>query len=508
MPARITLNQGALLLAAVIVLLAVNFFGWPVNRDITTYATIARELMLGGSLYDEIFDTKPPAIFVTYMLAQWMFDAGPMQFFVLQLAPSLVVLFALLRCGPQAGFGVPAGLWAGLFWVALSGDVHLQMQSPNTELYINACVALALLQFLRLDGRRRWPTVLSIGVLCAVACLFKTVAIAMAVTIGLAHVLCPPSGGNRKQAMQEVSLMAAGGAAVLGSVFAYFALTGRFAVFKEAMIDAGAAYAGDIGRNIVDGITLSPFTAGQPVLGWAAATLPWLALAGIAGMDRENRRSWVLLGAYAFSALIAVGMPGQFYAHYFQLLVPPLCLGIGWLIDLLLRRVPVPRLAVHGGFGLALAVLATFESRAYLSSPEEIFRDTYAELYVETRALGQRLGGALRDDESVYQWGEETGIYWYSGKRAPASILTYPLLAGPQAPRLQLQSLAALRADPPDLVVAAKYVLESSRGHTVFEWILENYRPLMPDVPGERKFFVFYVPADAEVEFIGRVLGQ
>jgi hypothetical protein len=400
-----------------------------------------------------------------------------------------------------------AGLWAGLFWVALSGDVHLQMQSPNTELYINACVALALLQFLRLDGRPRWPTVLSIGVLFAVACLFKTVAIAMAVMLGLAHVLCPPSDGNRKQAMQEVSLMAGGGAAVLGSVFAYFALTGRFAVFKEAMIDAGTAYAGDIGRNIFDGITLAPFTAGQPMLGGAAATLPWLALAAIAAADREHRRSWILLGAYAFSALIAVGMPGQFYAHYFQLLVPPLCLGIGWLIDLLLRRLPVPGLVVHGGFGVVLAALATFESRAYLSSSEEIFRGTYAELYIETRALGQRLGGALRDDESVYQWGEETGIYWYSGKQAPASILTYPLFAGPQALRLQQQTLTALRADPPDLVVVASYVLESSRDHPVFGWIRENYRPLMPAIPAERKFFVFYVPADAEGEFIERLLG-
>ena len=50
--------------------LATAFIGWPLNRDITTYATIAQELLQGKQLYVDVWDIKPPAIFVTYMLAQ------------------------------------------------------------------------------------------------------------------------------------------------------------------------------------------------------------------------------------------------------------------------------------------------------------------------------------------------------------------------------------------------------------------------------------------------------
>jgi hypothetical protein len=195
---RLNTNHVGLLLAALTCLLALNFYGWPLNRDITTYATIAREIGHGKSLYLDFFDIKPPAIFVTYMLVQSFIDDKPLQIFVLQIVPLLTVLIALLKCGPRAGFGMAAGVWAGLVWVALSGDVDLQMPWPNTELFINALVMLAMLLFLTLDGRRSTGTALTIGLLFALACLFKTVAIAMAILMGLAHLLFPPVGSNRK----------------------------------------------------------------------------------------------------------------------------------------------------------------------------------------------------------------------------------------------------------------------------------------------------------------------
>jgi hypothetical protein len=504
---RLNTNHVGLLLAALTCLLALNFYGWPLNRDITTYATIAREIGHGKSLYLDFFDIKPPAIFVTYMLVQSFIDDKPLQIFVLQIVPLLTVLIALLKCGPRAGFGMAAGVWAGLVWVALSGDVDLQMPWPNTELFINALVMLAMLLFLTLDGRRSTGTALTIGLLFALACLFKTVAIAMAILMGLAHLLFPPAGSNRKTTLRETLLMAASGASVIGLVVAYFAVTDRFHIFKEAMVDFGGVYAGNIAQNVVDGLTLAPFTGSSLLLRVAVTTLPWLVLLSIALYDRQHRRSWLLLGAYAFSALIAVGIPGRFYAHYFQLLVPPLCLGIGWFADFLARRSPIPKKAILGLFGIPLLVLAVAESKPYMSSPETMLRGRYAELYLETQALGRRLESALYEDEVLYQWGEESGLYWFSGKRPSASVLRFPLLVGPQAPRLTRQTEESLQARPPDLIVVVNYSGIASKKHPVYRWILSEYRGLSPTHPGERKFFTFYVPAVSDEEFVGRVLG-
>jgi hypothetical protein len=495
-----------LLLGALTVLLALNFYDWPLNRDVTTYATIAREIGLGKSLYLDFFDIKPPAIFFTYMLVQFFIESKPLQIFVLQIVPLLTVLVALLKCGIRAGFGMGAALWAGLVWIALSGDLRLQMQWPNTELFINALVMLAMLLFLTLDARQRSGVALAIGLLFALACLFKTVVIAMAVLMGLVHLLFPPAGSNRGITFRETLLMAASGGGTIGLVVAYFTVTGRFQVFKEAMVDFSTMYAGDIPRNIADGLTLSPFTGDNLLLRVAVATLPWMVLLSIALIDRDRRRSWLLLGAYGFSALVAVSLPGRFYAHYFQLLVPPLCLGIGWFAGLLARKSAIPKKALALLFGLPLLVLAVGESKTYFLPAETLLRGKYAEIYLETQALGRRLGNALHENEVLYQWGEESGLYWFSGKRPPASVVTFPLFMGPQAPRLIRQTKTSLQSRPPDLIVVANYSANSSIEHPVYRWILSEYRAVSPALPGEQKFFTFYVPFDANAEFVERVL--
>jgi hypothetical protein len=496
------------LLCIVVGLLGLNFYDWPPNRDITTYGTMAQELINGKALYVDVWDIKPPAIFITYMIAQWLVSSKPLQILLLDLLPTVVVLVALIKSGREAGFGNAAGVWSGLFWVVLSGDLRLQMHEPNTEVFINACVMLAFLQFLRL--KRGSPTLAPamIGVLFAVACLFKTVAIAMAIVIGLTYLVLPPPGCRRSTATGQVAVMATSGAICIAAVLGYFAVTERFQVFWEAMVGAGVNYAGDIWQNVLDGLTLSPIVGDRTLLRVAVAIVPWLSVALLAWFDRERRRSWVLLGAYAFSALVAVGLPGNFYAHYFQLLVPPLCLGLGWLTALFAGQSrSILTTATPALLGLCLAVLFAYEARTYRMPAEMLLRGTYQELYLETQKLGRRLNDVLQDDEILYQWGEESGLYWYSGKRPRASVLRFPLFSGPQAERLTDQTQQSLMAQPPDLIVAVNRILDNSEGHPVFEWIRSHYVPLQPEEPGERKFFTFFVPADASPELVWRVVG-
>jgi hypothetical protein len=135
-------------------------------------------------------------------------------------------------------------------------------------------------------------------------------------------------------------------------------------------------------------------------------------------------------------------------------------------------------------------------------------RGTYQELYLETQKLGRRLGDVLHEDESLYQWGEESGLYWYSGKRPPASVLRWPLVSGPQAERLTRQALDALVARPPDLIVVVNRLLERGESHPVYEWIRSGYVPLQPRDARERQFFTFFVAPDGPPELVERVLAS
>jgi hypothetical protein len=496
------------LLSGILTLFSLKFYDWPVNRDITTYAVMARELVEGQLLYVDVWDIKPPAIFVAYMIAQWLVSSKPLQILLLDLLPSIIVLVSLIKASEEAGFGRAAGAWAGLFWIALSGHLWLQMHEPNTEIFINACLMLAFWQLLALRRRPSAWTALSIGVLFGIATLFKTVAIVIAIMIGLAYLALSPKQ-HKLASTSQLAIMALGGGGILAATFGYFAVTGRLWIFWEVLVDAGATYAGDIWRNILEGFTLSPFVGSLGSFGLIIGLVPWLGLALVAWLDREHRAAWLLLGAYSLAAFVAVSLPGNFYAHYFQLLVPPFCLGMGWLAVFFGKQSYAnASVATTIIFGICLLGIIARQLPVYLMSAEAVLRGTYQEVYLETQRLGQRLAHALRSEEQLYQWGEESGLYWYSGKRPPpsASVLRWPLFRGPQARRLEDQTLEALLREPPDLIVAANRILDRSKGQKVFEWIQSRYKPRQPDDAREQAFFTFFVPATASPEQMQRML--
>ena len=340
------------------------------------------------------------------------------------------------------------------------------------------------------------------------AFLYKTVAIAVAVGLGTAFLLVRQQGTTLFWRLRQLSVIAAAGAVMLPATVAYFAATGRLDVFSEVMIGSGISYAGDVWENVIDGMTFVPIVGENPILNLLLAVGPWTMVAAIAMLDRERFRSWVLLGAYAVASLVALALPGSFYAHYFQLILPPLCLGLGWLTGLAgSSKSTMIRKAAPIALGLSLLGLVLYEFRTYVSEPDETLVGTQQEIYLQTESLGRRLGKALTPDEVLFQWGEESGLYWYSGKRPTAAILAFDLFDGPQAGRLTARTLRSLQAAPPDVIVVVNDAFDDIYDHPVFEWIESNYAAVRPAIPGERKFFTFYLPANATAGFTSRVLG-
>jgi hypothetical protein len=122
------------------------------------------------------------------------------------------------------------------------------MHDPNTEIFINACVTLVFLRFLRLRGESTMLVPTVIGALSAIAALFKTVAIAIAVVMGLMYLVLPPPGCQRSRAATQVAVMAVTGAICLAATLGYFAATGRFQAFWEVLVVAGQTTPRTLGR--------------------------------------------------------------------------------------------------------------------------------------------------------------------------------------------------------------------------------------------------------------------
>src|SRR5437868_15285699 len=110
----------------------------PLERDLTTYAVIAHEMLAGKALYRELWDHKAPAIHVTYAAAELIAGYGRNSIFLMNITAALATLAACYLAGSAAGGGKLGGLTAAAIWCVTSGDLILEANQPNTEVFLNA----------------------------------------------------------------------------------------------------------------------------------------------------------------------------------------------------------------------------------------------------------------------------------------------------------------------------------------------------------------------------------
>lgn len=459
----------------------------PVERDITTYAVIGHEMLRGRQLYTDLWDHKPPAIHLTFALAEAVAGMGPLSLFLLNVLAALATLAGLYQAGKALGGGA-GGLWAVFLWAVVSGDLPLQANQPNDEVFLNAFQTWAFALWLTARPQRaglgRW---LLIGALSALASLYKPLAVILTFLLALATLSLNWASSGRIRVFRQMALVFGCVLAAWGGLFGWFAFQGRWDDFKQAVLTYNYYYSGfhetsfgDLLRNI--GGSALPFS-----------TLAWLFLlfalgclgAWGAGRKKEGRGPWLYWAVFAVAAELEVISPGRFFAHYNQLLMPPLILGGAagavWLGGLLKKRA--------GSWswlpGAALTAFLVFhEAPFYRLSPEEWTRQEYiyGSVFIQSYQLGREINGLLEPGETFYEWGNESGLYFASRRSPPSGVFySYPLLGNPLAPELCRRVVKDLEREKPELAVLnlSYYVSEDSmRRHPVLQWIRSHYRPL------------------------------
>ncbi|MEI8341839.1 MAG: hypothetical protein WCH43_09940, partial [Verrucomicrobiota bacterium] len=161
----------------------------PTDRDTGGYAVIAHEVLNGERIYDGVLlDQKPPAIHFTYGVAEWLAGYGRLQVYLLSVAAAIATLIGFYFSGKVIGGSRSAGLWAAVFWVAVSGDLVLEANQPNSEVFINAWTVFGLIfLFGNLRGMIPWRQALLAGICFAMASLYKHVVVVIPMFVGLAY---------------------------------------------------------------------------------------------------------------------------------------------------------------------------------------------------------------------------------------------------------------------------------------------------------------------------------
>ncbi len=458
-----------LLLAGLICLSRLRTYSEPVEWDIGTYAVIAHELNRGEKLYLDVWDMKPPAIFATYQVAEWLAGYGFGQIYLLGTFAAIVTMLGIYVAGSV--FGSSAGLFAAACFAIMQSDMGLEANRPNTEAFINACTAWAFAMLLQVPAdRAAIGRAIVIGALIAVGSLYKHVAVAIFVPVLIVDAVF-----RARVAMMRIAVLMLSFAVAWLLVATYFAATGRANIFWTTAFVFPIHYAQNAAGDL-------PGVLARSVSKHLLTFLPCLALTiiGIGLAIRERRsaiRDWCLLLSLIAGTLLAIALPRQYFAHYFHLLLVPLTIGAGWGFVSLLEAVP-RRWLGYGAGGVVIASLIYQQMPAYLLPASQWAVRQHGEIFAEwLQPVAVELDSMLGPDETFYQWADEPWLYFATGRRPPgAALWRMHTVDGPVADWLTQRTLEELKRTRPKIIV----VWDGSAGpesHPIARWIADNYTP-------------------------------
>jgi len=464
-----------------ITVMRLHTYNEPRQRDISSHAVIAHGLLTGRSLYSDLWDSKPPAVFLTYAAGEILFGYGPRAIYFLGVAAAIITLLGVYRAGSACG-GTAGGLWASAFWTAICSDIWLHANDPNIEVFINACLAWAFALILRAKPKKlkpvRW---LTIGALFALATLYKTVAIVFPVFLcGIYLLINMRDSQMRKIAFLQVCMAATVGVVAWTATIMYFTATDRLPIFYKTFVTYGRWYTQSKGTGILNNITAKLNYIRFSTVMKSTSVLIIFAIAGTTlGLLRGRRRYWALLLAFALATHFAVALPGRFYKHYYQLWLVPLVIGSGWTITIFTLKNKLSSVLLRniaGAIGLIIILCSVLPQ--YELSADEWSIQKWGRQYIVSREVARELDKMLKPAETFYLWGMQHGLYFWSKRSPPAGAFWSIHLVedSPLAQKLTARTLKDLEREKPEIFIERRLDSRLRVPNRVRSWALEQRR--------------------------------
>jgi hypothetical protein len=478
----------------VIALSCVQVLLFSFGRDQSIYAVVGDAILSGKMPYRDVWDFKPPGIFLLYALSQAVFGKTMMAPRLLEVAGLLSMVIALMTLSEKV-FGLRR---IGLVGGALAALLHAQLEFWHTgqpETFGGYFTVWALVLAVGDHGRkRRWLVEAGIGVLFGCAFLLKPPlgggALVIAAYLARARMI---ETGSRWRALMPVGVI--GGASLLpiSAVALWFRARGAW--------DAMAW-------------TLFEFTPGYTKLGWTGGSAPELFYWGVEDLffrfsallgagfvaalvmrplhSREREGLFLMLGVISVH-IAGIAMQGKFFQYHFAASIPLVAFlaGLGmyklwrrslaggssgmlafvaFVVVVASMRTPVRDLGSFWGRSIARISFAfgqaPYESRELLDKALYYVADYNLDA---NRQVATELRHTTPENAPMFVWGFEPGIYWLS-QRPHASRFIYDVAQRvPWArERARRELMDELARNPPAAIV----VQHGDR----FQWVTGDER--------------------------------
>ncbi len=425
-----------LLLAVLAVLVFLSqwpYLAIPLGDNEGFYSFYALQMGRGLQLYRDLWDHKPPGLFLQYGLLSRVMPLDEVHLRLYACLVHFINALLITRLGRKLGFS-RLGYWGAAFiYVLFLFPALLQPWSAEADLLGLPFLLLSLV----LAFSPGWVAPFLSGGFFAMAFLTKQ----SAGMVLPAFMAIPALRDGRKAGAWAI------GAAVSLSVLLFpFILDGRFPGFWDAFAHFNRYY---VSRSWSFFLSSQPFRDfelqwlrpflllyGLPVGGWVyflfiKPEVPEPSSKWPKGMETPEvqqgtpeRTAKFFLGLWFGGALASCFLSAYFFSYYFIVLLPPLSLALGFVLGEGLGKKIVPAGLLCGWvLGVALASGLNLGGVG-----EKLFSlCQYATDRLETdRNMGLMLRRAAQPGDKLFCWACEPSLYAYSG--LPMAVTRTPVI--------------------------------------------------------------------------------
>lgn len=475
-PSPIGLFGGAGLVAAIVILVVfrLHAFDLPLETDECNYAVIAARLLAGDRLYVDAWDHQPFGVFTLFAAVIAVFGDPPHVFRWMALlfsVASLLLIFAILR--GAAGRG--AAIFGALLFAVASSDPGTGGEGCNREIYMNTLILAAWYFILPRvphlnSGLRPFSVVLS-GLCLALASTLKTIVavhwVLLAFWVAWNACRCTDAHRRIRAVATQLSLFALAPVLVWLAAFAYFAGTNRLTEFVDAVFLFNVGYSESGEPFWMRFIRFfapirHPFIFDSALPLWIAAGISSIWMIYECGVRRGSKvPAFVLL---FLANYVAICLPGRFWPHYYYLLLPASVMAVSmavqrcttWLRHDLYLGASGAKFARVFVYALVPIALAVTQVRDYLlQSPFGITVKRYNSRDFWGRAQGQNVASVTNPDDTIFVFGNDASIYFYSHRRCASRYTMITGLGGgmKDAEKRRHVLMTELTVRPPRLIL-------------------------------------------------------
>lgn len=455
------------LLLVTAILFRINFINLPYERDEGEYAYIAYFVKQGVVPYRDVFDQKPPLIFLVYYFSEILNPGGTWGPRILSLISTYTVAILLYFTGKKL-FDSRTGSVSMWLFIAMLTIPEMTPFAANTEIFMLPFVMGCFFIFINFkNSDKKLPWYL-FGIFSSIAVMLKPICIPLLLFIFVTWIFdCATKNYGFKSLLINIFLTMLGVITVITPIFIYLFENNALKPFLDTVITYNLSYFQEFHNN---GLGRFFYTTSSLFV-----TFPLVFLTIFIFILNKCYNLWHFAGILFFLFLPIYNSP---FLHYYVIIIPFFALFASAGFNYLLRRYKI-NLNVTGAYLTFLFILSAtlMNLDGILSSKEALLQQTYDNNQFSNSVLfAKMLTKYTKTEDVILMLGNEPQVLYYSKRKSASRFFyMYPMFIPTAKIKIyQDEYLNDLITKAPRFIVFTPYIYPDNGGNSEAILFLEK----------------------------------